>query len=73
VDTPMHDPANHEFLKGLHPIRRLATVQEIVDATLFLVRAPFITGEVLYVTAVRTRESGKGFQCVQRKPQLHKK
>jgi NAD(P)-dependent dehydrogenase (short-subunit alcohol dehydrogenase family) len=49
VDTPMHDPANHEFLKGLHPIRRLATVQEIVDATLFLVRAPFITGEVLYV------------------------
>jgi NAD(P)-dependent dehydrogenase (short-subunit alcohol dehydrogenase family) len=49
VDTPMHDPANHEFLKGLHPIRRLATVQEIVDATLFLVRAHFITGEVLYV------------------------
>jgi NAD(P)-dependent dehydrogenase (short-subunit alcohol dehydrogenase family) len=49
VDTPMHKPENHESLKHLHPIRRLATVQEIVDATLFLVRAPFITGQVLYV------------------------
>jgi len=49
VDTPMHDPANHEFLKGLHPMRRLATVQEIVEAALFLARADFITGEVLHV------------------------
>jgi NAD(P)-dependent dehydrogenase (short-subunit alcohol dehydrogenase family) len=49
VDTPMHKPEGHEFLKGLHPIARLATVQEIVDAALFLVRASFITGEVLYV------------------------
>jgi NAD(P)-dependent dehydrogenase (short-subunit alcohol dehydrogenase family) len=49
VDTPMHKPENHEGLKRLHPIPRLATVQEIVDAALFLVRAPFITGEVLYV------------------------
>jgi NAD(P)-dependent dehydrogenase (short-subunit alcohol dehydrogenase family) len=49
VDTPMHKPENHESLKRLHPIPRLATVEEIVDAALFLVRAPFITGEVLYV------------------------
>lgn len=49
VDTPMHKPENHESLKGLHPIPRLGTVQEIVDAALFLVRAPFITGELLYV------------------------
>ena len=49
VDTPMHKPEDHEFLKGLHPIPRLATVQEIVDAALFLARAPFITGQVLYV------------------------
>jgi NAD(P)-dependent dehydrogenase (short-subunit alcohol dehydrogenase family) len=49
VDTPMHSPENHEYLKGLHPIRRLASVQEIVDAALFLVRAPFITGEVLHI------------------------
>jgi len=49
VDTPMHKPEEHEFLKHLHPIARLAKVEEIVDAALFLVRAPFITGEVLYV------------------------
>ena len=49
VDTPMHQPENHEYLKGLHPIARLGTVNEIVDAALFLVRAPFITGELLHV------------------------
>jgi NAD(P)-dependent dehydrogenase (short-subunit alcohol dehydrogenase family) len=49
VDTPMHDPENHKSLKNLHPIARLATVQEIVDAALFLVGAPFITGEVIHV------------------------
>jgi NAD(P)-dependent dehydrogenase (short-subunit alcohol dehydrogenase family) len=45
----MHRPENHEHLKGLHPMRRLGTVQEIVEAALFLVRARFITGEVLRV------------------------
>jgi len=49
VDTPMHKPENHESLRHLHPIPRLATVEEIVDTALFLVRAPFITGEVIYV------------------------
>lgn len=49
VDTPMHNPENHDFLKHLHPIARLGTTQEIVDAALFLVRSPFITGEVLHV------------------------
>ena len=49
VDTPMHPPETHAALRGLHPIKRLATVQEIVDAALFLIRAPFITGEVLHV------------------------
>jgi NAD(P)-dependent dehydrogenase (short-subunit alcohol dehydrogenase family) len=49
VDTPMHKAENHASLKHLHPIARLATVQEIVDTALFLARAPFITGEVIYV------------------------
>jgi NAD(P)-dependent dehydrogenase (short-subunit alcohol dehydrogenase family) len=49
VDTPMHRPENHEFLMRLHPIPRLATVGEIVEAALFLVRAPFITGEILHI------------------------
>jgi NAD(P)-dependent dehydrogenase (short-subunit alcohol dehydrogenase family) len=49
VDTPMHKPENREFLKGLHPIHRMAAVSEIVDAALFLVNAPFVTGEVIHV------------------------
>jgi len=49
VDTPMHPHEAHEFLQTLHPIRRLATVGEIVDAVLYLARAKFVTGEVLHV------------------------
>lgn len=49
IDTPMHAPENHGFLKGLHPIERLGTAKEIVDAALFLVKAPFVSGEVLHV------------------------
>lgn len=49
IDTPMHKPEHHSELKRLHPMSRLGTVDEIVDAALFLVRSPFITGEVLHV------------------------
>lgn len=49
VDTPMHQPHTHSFLETLHPIKRLASVDEIVDAVLYLVGAPFVTGEVLHV------------------------
>jgi len=49
VDTPMHEPSAHEFLQTLHPIQRLASVNEIVDAVLYLADAPFVTGEVLHV------------------------
>lgn len=49
VDTPMHQPETHKSLKYLHPIARIATVQEIVDAALYLVRAEFVTGEVIHV------------------------
>jgi len=49
IDTPMHSPETHKFLKGLHPIDRLGTVQEVVDAILFLTDATFTTGEILHV------------------------
>lgn len=49
VDTPMHAPASHAMLKGLHPMGRLASTAEIVDAVLYLDRAAFVTGEVLHV------------------------
>lgn len=49
VNTPMHPPETHEFLKGLHPMRRLAETSEIVDALLYLDTASFVTGQTLYV------------------------
>ncbi len=49
IDTPMHNPETHEFLKSLHPIHRIGRVSEIVDAVLYLTDATFVTGEVLHV------------------------
>src|SRR5215468_951891 len=49
IDTPMHKREHHEALKKLHPIPRLGTVQEIVDAVLYLEKAEFVTGEVVNV------------------------
>ncbi len=49
VNTPMHAADNHEFLKKLSPMGRLAEVPEIVDALLYLTAAAFVTGQILYV------------------------
>ena len=49
IDTPMHKPETHGFLKTLHPIQRIGKVSEIVDAVLYLTDATFVTGEVLHV------------------------
>jgi NAD(P)-dependent dehydrogenase (short-subunit alcohol dehydrogenase family) len=49
VDTPMHARENHAALSRLHPIARLGTTAEIVDAILYLDGAAFVTGEVLHV------------------------
>jgi NAD(P)-dependent dehydrogenase (short-subunit alcohol dehydrogenase family) len=49
INTPMHPPETHEFLKGLHPIHRLGEVSEIVDALRYLDTAPFVSGQILYV------------------------
>jgi NAD(P)-dependent dehydrogenase (short-subunit alcohol dehydrogenase family) len=49
INTPMHKPETHEFLKGMHPIGRLGEVKEIVDAVLYLTDATFTTGEILHV------------------------
>lgn len=49
IDTPMHKPEAHGFLKTLHPIQRIGQVSEIVDAVLYLTEATFVTGEVLHV------------------------
>ena len=49
INTPMHKPETHEFLKGLHPVGRMGEIQEVVDAVLFLTDATFTSGEVLHV------------------------
>jgi NAD(P)-dependent dehydrogenase (short-subunit alcohol dehydrogenase family) len=49
IDTPMHKPEMHEFLKSLHPIQRIGTVDEIVEAVMYLTEAGFVSGEVLHV------------------------
>lgn len=49
IDTPMHKPEAHGFLKTLHPIQRIGKVSEIVDAVRYLTEATFVTGEVLHV------------------------
>jgi NAD(P)-dependent dehydrogenase (short-subunit alcohol dehydrogenase family) len=49
IDTPMHKREAHDALKKLHPIHRLGTVPEIVDALLFLEQARFVSGEVVHV------------------------
>jgi len=49
INTPMHKPETHEFLKGLHPLGRMGEVKEVVDAVLFLIDATFTTGEILHV------------------------
>ena len=49
IDTPMHKPETHEFLKGLYPVHRMGEIKEIVDAALFLTDATFTSGEILHV------------------------
>ncbi|HTB94199.1 MAG TPA: SDR family oxidoreductase [Candidatus Sulfotelmatobacter sp.] len=49
INTPMHKPETHEFLKGLHPVGRIGEIKEIVEAVLFLTDATFTTGETLHV------------------------
>ena len=49
VDTPLHKDNPKEFLNTLSPMHGISSVQDIIDAVLFLTEAPRITGEVLHV------------------------
>jgi len=49
VDTPMHNDDPKEFLKTLQPMGRMAHVNDIVDAVLYLAHAGQVSGEVLHV------------------------
>ncbi len=49
IKTPMHPTETHDFLSTLHPMGRMGTVKDIVEAVLYLETATFITGETLHV------------------------
>jgi NAD(P)-dependent dehydrogenase (short-subunit alcohol dehydrogenase family) len=49
IETPMHPPESHGFLKTLQPARRLGTVEEVADAVLYMAGAAFTNGVVLPV------------------------
>jgi NAD(P)-dependent dehydrogenase (short-subunit alcohol dehydrogenase family) len=49
IKTPMHSAESYEFLATLHPMARMDTVEEVVDAVLYLETARFVTGEILHV------------------------
>lgn len=49
IDTPMHAPESHDFLKGLAPSGAMGSTQDIVDAVLYLTGSSFTTGAVLTV------------------------
>ena len=49
VDTPTHTDDPKDFLKTLQPMGKMADVTEVVDAVLYLARAPQVSGEVLHV------------------------
>ena len=49
VDTPLSKNSSKELLKALSPMGSISSVQEIVDAVIYLTEAPHVTGEVLHV------------------------
>lgn len=49
VDTPIHKNDPKDSLRTRQPVRRIAEVEDIVDAVLYLVQAGSVTGEVLHV------------------------
>lgn len=51
TDMAGDDPATHEFIAGLHPVKRMAEPKEIAQAALFLLsdRSSFVTGAPLAV------------------------
>jgi NAD(P)-dependent dehydrogenase (short-subunit alcohol dehydrogenase family) len=49
VDTSMHATNPKDFLKTLSPMGTISSVEDIVDAVVYLTEARNITGEVLHV------------------------
>jgi NAD(P)-dependent dehydrogenase (short-subunit alcohol dehydrogenase family) len=49
VDTPLHKDDPKEALLSLNPMGTVSSVQDIVDAVMYLTSATTVTGQILYV------------------------
>lgn len=49
VDTPMHANSPKDAMKALSPMGTIASINDIVDAVVYLTEAQNVTGEVLHV------------------------
>lgn len=49
VDSPMHSNDPKDALRKLQPMGKIAEVQDIVDAVLYLTNARDVTGEIIHV------------------------
>ena len=49
IKSPMHPVESHAALDALHPVGHMGEIADVVDAVLYLERAPFVTGEILHV------------------------
>jgi NAD(P)-dependent dehydrogenase (short-subunit alcohol dehydrogenase family) len=49
VATPMHAPESHAALGQLHPLGRIARIDEVTTAVLYLAKSDYVTGTVLPV------------------------
>jgi NAD(P)-dependent dehydrogenase (short-subunit alcohol dehydrogenase family) len=51
VDTPLHAETSREVMRSSSPMGLIPSVDDIVEAILYLTEAPCVTGEVLHVDA----------------------
>jgi NAD(P)-dependent dehydrogenase (short-subunit alcohol dehydrogenase family) len=58
VNTPMHSPAAHDFLRRLSPLGRMAEAEEVTEVVLYLESAHFINGEVVHLDGGRMPVDG---------------
>ena len=49
VDTPLHKDEPEEAFTAGQPLKTVTQVKDIVDAVLYLARAPQVTGEIIHV------------------------
>jgi NAD(P)-dependent dehydrogenase (short-subunit alcohol dehydrogenase family) len=49
IATPMHAPESYEMYAALHPMGRMGSIDDVVQAVLYLEDATFVTGQILHV------------------------